>query len=93
MTWKEMKDFCNGLTEEQLEKKVIVWREEESIAAFEPIPLEEDHYAEEDLSDNLCFTETEMHNMIEDNPEDFPNGIEHFKKVYDKGHPILMEEF
>lgn len=93
MTWKEMKDFCNGLTEEQLGKRVIVWREEESISSFEPVPLSEDHYAEIDLSDNLCFPQSDMNTMIKENPEDFPNGANHFKKVYDKGHPILMEDF
>ena len=31
MTWKELKEFANSLPENELDKKVILWREDEAI--------------------------------------------------------------
>jgi hypothetical protein len=31
--------------------------------------------------------------MIENNEDAYPNGMEDFKKVYEKGTPILWEKF
>lgn len=85
MTWKELKEFCNQLPEEELNKNVIMWREEESIIKIEAFQLEEDHYVDEDrwVSEG-CFPESEI-------PKDDPDLI--LQKVYDKGHPILQEDF
>lgn len=94
MTWKELKDFCKELTEEQLEKKVIIWREEEVISNLQAETLEEDYYiAKTGLYDEGCFDETTALDLIKDNPKDYPNGINDFKKVYDKGFPVLSEDF
>lgn len=92
MNWRELKDFCNSLDEEQLQKKVLVWREDECISKLEPIPLDEDHYADPDDCEFLCFSESEANKMVADNI-DFPNGLDDLKKVYDKGQPILQEDF
>lgn len=93
MNWKKLKDFCNNLPESELEKKVILWREDEAITNIETEQLDEDHYVYVDDSENGCFPELEMQSQINMCPTDFPNGVEHFTKVYDKGHPILHEIF
>lgn len=94
MNWKEMKDFCSKLTEEQLDQKVILWREDEAITKIECSQLEHDHYIEtESGSPDGCFEESEALYMIKNHPEDYPNGLDHFTKVYDKGFPILKEDF
>lgn len=92
MTWKELKEFCNSLDEKQLQSKVLVWREEECISKLEPITLSEDYYNAPEEFEPLCFSETEAKQMVVDNI-DFPNGMDDLKKVYDKGQPILQEDF
>lgn len=91
MNWKELKEFCNNLSESDLEKKVILWREEDVIADINVMSLEEDHYIGDESSDH-CIPESEA-KSIADDPDEFPNGIEDMIKVYDKGHPILWEVF
>lgn len=93
MTWKELKDFCNSLPESELEKNVVLWREEEAITDISASELEEDNYVEIDEEENGCFGLSEAEYQIKHNADEFPNGLEHFKKVYDKGHPILHENF
>ena len=90
MNWKELKGFCNGLTEEQLEQKVIMWREDEAVQEIKAMTLEQDHYINKEDYDNGCFEESEMRSQIE-NDEDLTE--EDFKKVYDKGFPLLWEDF
>lgn len=90
MIWKELKEFCNGLNEAQLEKKVILWREDEAISAIYAESLDEDYFNYEDSEG--CVPESEAKEMAEDESE-FPNGMDDFEKVYDKGDPILHEEF
>ena len=82
MNWKELKEFCNSLSEEQLAKKVVVWREDYAISRLTPSCLEEDMYIHVDGSDEGCYP-------LSDATEPF----EELKKVYDKGDPILFEEF
>lgn len=94
MNWKELKDFCNGLTEEQLEKKVILLREEEVISEMEAQQLVEDYYIDETgVASDGCFEESTAKDLIEKNPDDYPNGMDHFNKVYDKGFPLIQENF
>lgn len=93
MNWRQLKDFCNELTEEQLEKKVVIWREDEAISEIEPTLLVEDYYANEDVLDDKCAKELEVLDIIKNNPEDYPNGLGDFKRVYHKGHPMLWENF
>jgi hypothetical protein len=94
MTWNELKTFCNSLDEKQLEHNVIMWREDDVINDISAMQLDEDHYVdnEGDFEDG-CFPQSEAEAMIRDNEPDFPNGMEHFQKVYDKGHPLLAENF
>lgn len=93
MNWKELKDFCNNLDDEQLNKKVLIWREEEVISDIEAINLEEDYFIDEDCWDEGCAPESECLQIIEMNPENYPNGLSDLKKCYQKGHPIIQENF
>ncbi|MBF4484418.1 hypothetical protein [Flavobacterium sp. CSZ] len=93
MNWKQLKDFCNSLPESELEKKVILWREDEAITDIDTEQLDEDQYIDERDSDNGCFPKSEAESQIKMDPEEFPRGLEQFLKVYDKGHPILREKF
>ena len=93
MNWKELKDFCNSLPESELEKKVILWREEEAITKITAEQLEEDNYVLIDSEEDGCFPEKEALSQIKNNLEEFPKGLKHFKKVYNKGNPILYENF
>lgn len=92
INWAQLKEFCNGLTEEQLKEKVILWREEECLNRIYTFELHEDYYIEID-GDDLCMTETEMQYEIDRSPEYYPKGRKHFKKVYSKGRPMLGEDF
>ena len=93
MNWKQLKDFCNNLTDEQLNEKVLIWREEEIISAIEVVELEEDYYIDEDYWPEGCAPESECLNIIEINPENYPNGFLDLKKCYKKGHSIIQEIF
>lgn len=93
MNWNELKDFCNSLPESELEKNVMLWREEEAITDISAEQLEEDSYVDNESSESGCFPECEAQSQIKMSPEDFPNGLNHFTKVYDKGHPVLHENF
>lgn len=91
MTWQEMKYFCDSLDEKQLQSKVLVWREDECISALVPITLEEDNYVLDDADG--CVPESEALYIMNLEPQEYPNGLSDVKKAYDKGHPILMEDF
>jgi len=93
MNWKQLKEFCNSLPENELNKKVILWREDEAISKIKAEQLEEDHYIHPELSEDGCFPESEVEHLIKGNEEDYPNGMDDFKKVYDKGTSILHEDF
>lgn len=92
-TWNELKEFCNSLNEEQLKHKVILWQEDSVIDDISAECLPEDQYIDLERDDEGCFPESLMNTFLKDNPEDYPNGKDDFKKVYDKGTPILLEEF
>ena len=92
MNWKQLKDFANSLPESELEKNVILWRQESAITDISAEQLDENQYTS-DHHDEGCIPESEALNSIEDNPEDFPNGMADFTKVYEKGTPILHEIF
>lgn len=93
MTWHELKEFANSLSEEQLTKKVILWREDEAITSIDAECLEKNHFVEIGSEEDGCFDEDTMYEMIRSNSNYYQNKEKHFKKVYDKGHPILWEEF
>ena len=80
MKWSQLKEFCNSLTEDQLEKNVILWREDEAIGDIDAFPLEEDHYTDED--NDRCYPESEAEGPVEN-----------LQKAYSKGDPILWENF
>jgi hypothetical protein len=80
MNWKELKEFCNQLSEKQLQRKVILWREDEAISNINAERLTEDHYKSDD--EDGCYPESEAEEPIE-----------LLQKVYSKGDPILWEKF
>ncbi|MBW2961297.1 hypothetical protein [Mesonia aestuariivivens] len=84
-TWKDLKEFANSLDEKQLEKKVVVWREEEAISDFEAITLEADHYIGD--NDDGCYSLSDAGLTIEEAQKE---GLE---IAYPKGHPIIFENF
>jgi len=92
MNWNELKQFCNSLPERELTKNVILWREDESITKINAEVLTEDHYIDREGDMEGCAPESEINYMIRMNEDEYPNGLEDFKKVYDKGTPILWEE-
>lgn len=86
MNFRELKDFCNSLPESELDKKVILWREdaEDVITEIEAEQLEEDYYIQVDEPENGCFPVSECKELEPDVK---------IKRVYKKGHPILSESF
>jgi hypothetical protein len=80
MNWKQLKEFCNSLDEKQLDRKIVLWREDEAVNNVEAMTIEEDHYIGED--DEGCYPESEA-----------KEPLENLKKVYEKGNPILWEKF
>ncbi len=82
MNWKELKEFCNSLDEKQLEKKVIIWREDEAISKIEAEKLSEDHYVNPEVDEDGCYPESEANEPLKD-----------LKKDYDKGDTVLWEKF
>lgn len=84
MNWKELKDFCNSLPESELEKNVMLWREDEAITDISAEALEEDYYIRRESPEDGCFPASEC------------KGLEpktKIKRVYQKGHPVLHENF
>lgn len=92
MTWKELKDFCNDLSSEHLNGNVVLWREDECLNDIFPRILEENFYIDSDNWDNGCIPESECLNIVNDNVDDYPNGLEDLSLCYEKGYPILEEE-
>lgn len=86
MNYRELKDFCNNLPESELEKKVILWREdaEDVITEIEAEQLEEDYYIKRQYPEEGCFPGSEC-KYLEPTTK--------IKRVYKKGHPILRESF
>lgn len=81
MTWKELKEFCNGLTDEQLSKEVVVWREGDAIGNLLPSLLEDDYYIDSEEPEEGCFPRYEYNGGYPEN----------LKLCYKKGTPILWE--
>ena len=82
MTWKELKEFCNSLPDNELTRKVILWREDEAVNNIDAVQLDEDFYADEEELEEGCFRAS-----------DASKPIEELTKVYEKGTPVLMENF
>ena len=80
MNWKELKEFCNSLSDEQLEFPVRINREEESIVFLETEILSENYYIGD--RDQGCYPESDAF-----------DDIENLKLVYPKGFPIINEVF
>jgi len=81
MTWKELKDFCNSVEDRFLDKKVILWREDESINNISCRFLEEDYYIDDDLDEEGCYPESEAVLKIKDDIEIYSNGLSDLKNV------------
>jgi len=90
MNWNKLKQFCNSLPESELTKNVILWREDEVMTKINTEVLTEDHYIDIEGDMEGCAPLSEIESMIANN--EYLNGIEDFKKVYDKGTPIMWEE-
>lgn len=86
MNFRQLKDFCNNLPETELDKNVILWREdaEDVITEIEAEQLHEDYYIDKDNPENGCFPVSEC--------KDLPPETK-IKRIYKKGHPILSEVF
>lgn len=86
MNYRELRDFCNNLPEFELEKKVILWREdaEDVITEIDAEQLDEDYYIKVDSPEDGCFPVSESKELEPDIK---------IKRVYKKGHPILSESF
>ena len=69
---------------------MILWREESAISDISAEQLQEDYYMGED--DDGCFPESEVEEILKDK-DTYPNGMDDLEKVYDKGTPILFENF
>jgi hypothetical protein len=80
MKWKDLKQFCDSLGEDQLEKNVILWREDDAINRIGTCLLEEDHYIGK--GEEGCYPESEA-----------SKPLRKLKKVYSKGDAILYEYF
>jgi len=91
MNWRKLKEFCNNLPENELDKKVILWREYEGITKIEAEQLLADHYIDSNNIEEGCFSEREAKSLIKDK-DNFPNGMDDLEKVYDTGTPILYED-
>lgn len=85
MNWKDLKEFANSLDEEQLEREVILWREDEAIDKIEAMTLEDDHYIGD--GEDGCYTLADAGLTEEDVKE---RGL---TKVYTIGFPLLHEDF
>lgn len=80
MIWKELKDFCNSLSEEQLNFPVRINREEEMISCLKTEILEENYVMDE-------YNEGAY-------PESEASGDEgELKVVFPKGFPMINEVF
>lgn len=86
MYFRELRDFCNNLPESELDKKVILWREdsEDVITEIEAEQLQEDYYIKTDDPEDGCFPVSESKDLEPDTK---------IKRVYKKDHPILIENF
>ena len=85
MNWKELKEFVNSLNNEQLEAKVILWREDEAITEIETNILEEDQY--------IIPGEEGCYSLADGGYTEADIEEKGLVMVYEKGHPILMEDF
>ena len=87
MKFKELKEFCNGLTDEQLNEKVRIMREEEVISSIHPPEvLTEDLSLDPEASEG-CFPFSEVKGSY--TKEEFAQ----LKVAYKKGTPMLWEDF
>lgn len=89
MSWRDMKEFCAKLNEEQLDAKVFVWREEETVTQLSAETLSENQYIYKDEPSDGCFPESERDWQI----EHADCHADDFEQVYKKGHPLLWENF
>ncbi|MHB8871877.1 MAG: hypothetical protein ACYC5G_05485 [Candidatus Doudnabacteria bacterium] len=85
MKWYDLKTFCNSLSEEQLVENVVLWREEDAISKIGAEILREDYYLDTEEPTEGCFTLSECGYSLEEAPN--------LKLVYEKGTPILWEDF
>ena len=87
MKFKELRDFCNGLSESQLNETVRIMREEDVLSSFHsPEVLTEDLSLDPEESEG-CFPFSEVKDSYTE--EEFAQ----LKVAYKKGTPMLWEDF
>ena len=89
MTWKELKQFYNGLPEDVLSGNVILFHESESSQNIVAEVMAEDYLFHDVLEG--CVLESDAKSLVKDHPETYQ--INEFRKVYDKGTPAIWELF
>lgn len=57
-TWAKLKEFCNGLSDEQLSQTVRVIREDDSLEIWEASELGDEHYKFDD--EDYSFTKDDF---------------------------------
>ncbi|WP_017258414.1 hypothetical protein [Pedobacter arcticus] len=77
----------------ELDKTITLSEGDESIKDIDAIQLDSEQYIEPEVIGEGCFPKWEAEDIVKNQPEDYPNGLAHFQKVYDKGHPVLTENF
>lgn len=85
MIWKDIKDFISSLDENQLNKKVVLWRESESIEDLGIECLKDDHYYDPNQPEDGCFSKKDAIDMS--------GNLDNYEKCFDKGQPIIWENF
>ncbi|MCU0351769.1 MAG: hypothetical protein MUF43_13230 [Flavobacterium sp.] len=91
MNWKELKDFCNSLTEEQLQQKVAMWLDDEEVTDIDAITLSQEYYIDNEGCFETYLRLEDVKEIIKDDAITYPNGLDDFKKVYKTGDPILLD--
>lgn len=89
-TWRELKQQVNNIPEEQLDKPVRIWGEDEAHLAAEVVLLEEDYHE----TGYGCAPLKDVKEMYksENDSDDYDFNTEH-PLAYEKGTPILYLDF
>ena len=96
--WKDLKEFCNSLTDEQLEQGILEWSEEYRVIGIHAEILEEDVYSQKvnlgKKPDGFHFTRSELGLMNSEYFDGFPKEyyLEHNINM-PKGTVLLKTNF
>jgi hypothetical protein len=93
MTWRELKEFCNKLHENELNKDVVLWCENETIHNMDAYLLGDNYYMDPRNPEKGCFPEFIIKADVDNDEELLISEIKRLKKMHDKGDPMLGGEF